>query len=429
MTEVEVIGVIAGLVGILGVGIGTLERLDNIYRDYHDHKNVEELIHELKDRLHSLKEIEKNLSKSSKSCLTRDEQKSAQKLAERFSKKISKLKDIYTKIGKPPESEQACSCFGGPCRKLRLAWKQSKIQQLWGDIDHIQGSLQPFINIANLIMASEARKHQIQNDIPRWLDAPIPTQELDRAHESRTAETGTWLLEHQLYQDWFRRKDSSYQESSGPIKSFLWINGKLGCGKTVLCSTIIESLKGPKWGQQLVLFYFFTCRDDKKRHKSGLLRALLWQLAQNKKTPNGKEALSQLYGEKSFEGQPSNNDLLQTLQVVLGKVEEHVYIIIDALDESLDEDHPSNKEILDLVRDIPTWNLGKIHLLVTGRDDPHIRNYLSLQSREILYLESTSINSDIELFVNSRLQRPEFKKFEIYKSSIKQRLLESAHGS
>ncbi|KIK60845.1 hypothetical protein GYMLUDRAFT_43448 [Collybiopsis luxurians FD-317 M1] len=58
--------------------------------------------------------------------------------------------------------------------------------------------------------------------IRKWFNAPDPSTNFNSALDKRASGTGTWILEHPTYLEW---------KAHG---GRLWIQGKVGSGKTVL---------------------------------------------------------------------------------------------------------------------------------------------------------------------------------------------------
>ncbi|KAK4140015.1 vegetative incompatibility protein HET-E-1 [Dichotomopilus funicola] len=75
-----------------------------------------------------------------------------------------------------------------------------------------------------------------------------------------------WIATKSFYQSWKASMNSS----------FLWLRGRPGAGKSVLCSHIISDLRN----QDLdCSFFFFQARDHVKSTANGFLRSIAWQMA------------------------------------------------------------------------------------------------------------------------------------------------------
>jgi len=85
-------------------------------------------------------------------------------------------------------------------------------------------------------------------NIPRWLAAPDPSPNYQKALKQQQAGTGCWFLDSEKYKNW--KTDDA---------SFIWLYGIPGCGKTILSSAIVQSLfeyctDDP--GKVIAYFYF-----------------------------------------------------------------------------------------------------------------------------------------------------------------------------
>ncbi|KAF2868919.1 ankyrin repeat-containing domain protein, partial [Massariosphaeria phaeospora] len=156
----------------------------------------------------------------------------------------------------------------------------------------------------NLLSNTEQQRRAIID----WFGAQSPSSARNDAQRLRSAHTGEWFLKGDVFSYW----------KSSP-RSILWLNGIPGCGKTVLCSSIIEEVTDLcrlKQGTWLLYFFFeFTTRD--KRIVSIFLRSLLSQIVIQNKEVIGP--ILSLYAEHhgGFQ-QPSDTTLLSTLRETAG---------------------------------------------------------------------------------------------------------------
>jgi hypothetical protein len=108
---------------------------------------------------------------------------------------------------------------------------------------------------------------QHHNDIIRWLDAPDISNNLNQALKTRHPGSGQQLIFGEPYQKW----------KSQP-RSFLWLHGIPGCGKTVLTSTVIEDLRRSQSPSplQTLLYFYFDFTDSRKQSFKNTLRSLIF---------------------------------------------------------------------------------------------------------------------------------------------------------
>lgn len=173
------------------------------------------------------------------------------------------------------------------------------------------------------ILQDTTVKFHLTGAIRAWLKAPDPSSNYNTALSKRESTTGEWFV-----------LSSDFIEWQNQPASVLWLHGDAGCGKTVLCSTIITATKlaGEKGAQSTVLYYFFDFNDPAKQQAYNLLASLVQQLAV--RDPHAQSILERLYDLHEGLQKPTLNQLLSTFgEMVESSNPRHIYIIIDALDE------------------------------------------------------------------------------------------------
>ena len=126
-----------------------------------------------------------------------------------------------------------------------------------------------------------AREIDQRARVAQWLASSDPFTNHHKALQQRHRGTGRWFLESSDFKQW----------KANP-KSFLWLHGIPGCGKTVLSSTIIEHLEQDMTCQLLTYFYF-DFNDKDKQSLDSLLRSLIVQVYQSQ--PDSRQPLEQLW--------------------------------------------------------------------------------------------------------------------------------------
>jgi hypothetical protein len=190
-------------------------------------------------------------------------------------------------------------------------------------------------------------------------------------------------------------------------------------------STIIEQLiRYCQQGLQTALAYFyFDFNDIGKRDTNSLIRSLITQLsAQSDIIPVPLLELynSQPDGTKVID----EENLLGTLRNLILTFH-NVYIILDALDESVD-----CEEILHFINSIHGWDLSRLHLLVTSRQLADIEESLTDLATEKICLQDSKMNEDIILYVADKLENDKsLSKFPPdIRFQIQKKLLEGEDG-
>ncbi|RYP53073.1 hypothetical protein DL768_001850 [Monosporascus sp. mg162] len=340
---------------------------------------------------------------------------------------IRELQDEADKFKqKSADSVQAAARI--TARRVAYPFRQSTLQKLEEDIDaivaHLSLSLQLLQQrdiryvqddigdvkaILNLVRAS-----QISSTVSEWLKSPDATINFNEACKKKHPGTGHWFVQGPHFTAWLQRP-----------KSFLWLRGFAGCGKSVLCSTTIQHTfryrrSNPQIG---IAFFFFAFNDDGKQDASAMLRALVLQLS-NQHDRN-HTILSRLH-DSYRNATPPDQALLDCLRRLVQAFQD-VYIILDALDESPRVKHRGLT--LQVLNDMRAWLEPGLHLLVTSRDEPDIREELGVLLEEIIAMRNDAVDRDIASFVSQHLRdNRRLRKWEEFHNRIESVLTERAKG-
>ncbi|KAF8512685.1 hypothetical protein JB92DRAFT_264466 [Gautieria morchelliformis] len=264
----------------------------------------------------------------------------------------------------------------------------------------------------------EEHDNQHRQNIYKWLEAPDYDSKHWNAAGEREKHTGSWFLQGESCLDW----------KSQP-KSFLWLHGKAGAGKTILCSTIIREISDHSKSDPSVAaaFFYFDFRSKDIRPPN-LLRALIKQLSlKSTKTEATTpfDYLAKLFYNNNGQESPSLEELKSTLKSIIGTFEKNVYIIFDALDEC-QERH----QFLELIKEIHGWNFDTLRLLVTSRYEQDIEKTLRDLVSHQVSMDERLVDSDIRVYVSRRLS--DDNKLSKYsteeKEAIENTLMDGAHG-
>jgi ankyrin repeat domain-containing protein 50 len=152
------------------------------------------------------------------------------------------------------------------------------------------------------------------------------------------------------------------------------------------------------------------------------------------KTTNLPERLEDLYEEcKDGTHKADIPSLIAVLRLLAVADELHdLFIVVDALDECpKDEGKERRNELLDLITEIKSWPTSNIHLLVTSRREPDIKEKLApLLTAPAISLEGSEVGEDIEKHVKNQLATdPKLKGWsDDLKAHIERTLVEKANG-
>jgi ankyrin repeat domain-containing protein 50 len=228
---------------------------------------------------------------------------------------------------------------------------------------------------------------QISINIPDWLNAPDTTIDYNEALAKRYQHTGLWLVQGAAFNEWLSKDNSS-----------LWIDGFAGCGKSVLCSTAIDYIfqhrrSNPRIG---MVFFCFTFTDKSKQDASALLLAFLWQLSSQLKNANAD--LVRLKAEHS-DGTPPLLMLLKCLRQLVQEYDD-VFIIVGESPKGTARD-----QVLDALKSMRKWSLGRLHLFITSRGEPDIRESLVPSLDEDVAMKNEGIGKDFANFISGGLDQ------------------------
>jgi hypothetical protein len=166
-----------------------------------------------------------------------------------------------------------------------------------------------------------------------------------------------------------------------------------------------------------IAYFYFDFSDPQKQIPELMIRSLIFQLLKNcNQVPTTLETLFSAC--ENGRRQPALDNLLEVLhQVVQEPVQS--YLILDALDEC-----SQRAELMNTLESITGWQLEKLHLLVTSRKerDIEVTPENLIEDRNIICLESGSMDIDIQRYVHQRLSSD--KKLEKWQkdSSIAQEI-------
>ncbi|KAE9362799.1 hypothetical protein N431DRAFT_306139, partial [Stipitochalara longipes BDJ] len=253
-----------------------------------------------------------------------------------------------------------------------------------------------------------------KRNILQWLSPVDPSINHEAAMKVRQAGTNDWFLSCKEFEHW---KECE--------KSYLWLSGFPGSGKTILMSTLIDFLQRTVEEESTLLAYFYCdFRSPETRNPLNLAGSLLAQICFKLKSfPASLETAFD--GCKMSQSPYGKRTNLDTITEVLMEIasQHRVTILIDALDEC--ERH---RDMLEFLQRLGTK--GFFNILVSSRDEVHIREALSEFPRMSLEASSTFLERDIASYINHRLSHDrEFRWLkQSFQQTIRERLSLQAKG-
>ncbi|KAI0263284.1 hypothetical protein BC834DRAFT_1034112, partial [Gloeopeniophorella convolvens] len=253
---------------------------------------------------------------------------------------------------------------------------QVVVAQTYSNTEEIKSGLQRVLDNQD-----STKQDDMQSRYRTWLDPPDPSTNHILACKGHHAGTSAWFLEGPIFEAW--RKAGS----------LMWIHGKPGSGKSVLCSTIIQELERLHSEELdvIVAYFYFDFRDSKKQDFRGMLTSLIIQLA----AASGplRASVSRLYSTHgSGLKQPGDDALVQCLKGMLaasGQVT--TYVILDALDECPNNRaSPPRHEILSFLDMLTSVRSSDLRICITSRPEDDIATALRPLALHRVCLEEES---------------------------------------
>ncbi|KAK7414588.1 hypothetical protein QQZ08_012523 [Neonectria magnoliae] len=288
-----------------------------------------------------------------------------------------------------------------------LSFATNLLQQ--SDICRVQDDIEGTKALLNLVRAT-----QVSSGIREWLKAPDATIGFNEAVKKKHPGTGLWFVKGTAFMAWLEKP-----------RSFLWLVGFAGCGKSVLCSTAIQyAFRHRRANQSIAIaFSFFTFNDEGKQDVSAMLRALVLQLSSQ--LDDRHAFLSRLH-DSYRNASPPDPALLDCLQQLVRAFKD-VYIVLDALDESPRDNH--REAMLQVLAELRAWTEPSLHLLVSSRDEVDVREELAALPEEIIKMKNDSVDEDIASFISQHLRtNRRLRKWEEHHAQIETVLTTRAQG-
>ena len=252
--------------------------------------------------------------------------------------------------------------------------------------------------LAHMIEAASSRELTLANkaiEESRWKEhrriqllarlSNVPYAEMHRkAQDLRCPETCGWILNETLYQAWHQSQSSTV----------LCIYGPPGFGKTILVSSLIDSLKPNIMNDATAIAYYYCDYSDSQSLLIGsvigtLIKQLLMRL------PSIPLAIEQHINRAFNYGlqTPSEQNFADLLHSTIGIFDE-VFVVIDGLDTC---ELIAQQSIIDLIKRLVGSDNAIVRILVASRDDLNIS--IPVENFTSMKLSETTVASDIGAYV------------------------------
>lgn len=159
-----------------------------------------------------------------------------------------------------------------------------------------------------------------------------------------------------------------------------------------------------------------------KEDESTMLHALIKQLSVQ--LEDGLADLVQQHNAP-YPG-PSLKVLLEHLRRLIHRFS-HVYIFLDALDESLR--NGPRAQVLDVLDIMQKWDIRQLHFFMTSRDEPDIRKFFDRRAATLIEMQNAGTDEDIANFISGRLNEDRrLRNLLLYHDKIQEALVKRARG-
>ncbi|KAL9078420.1 MAG: hypothetical protein Q9157_002648 [Trypethelium eluteriae] len=223
-----------------------------------------------------------------------------------------------------------------------------------------------------------------------------------KINERSPPETCTWIFRHRDYEEW----------RDAPSNNILWVSGRGGCGKSILVSAIIDTLRTEvEEGRNLLHYFYCDAGDESSKKTEKIHKHLLSQLLEmvektdavgkideaNKVTNKFLQKRTDTKQAKRISSKDSISftEAYQDLARILGQPK--IYLVIDALDECIDLE---KEGLIQSLKDIINYEILGVRLkfLICSRPEPEIEKALNdYSSIDVEGNNSLDIESNVKV--------------------------------
>ncbi|KAG9314842.1 hypothetical protein JVU11DRAFT_3938 [Chiua virens] len=260
---------------------------------------------------------------------------------------------------------------------------------------------------------SKSRRNFTKIDsLLQWFDGLTCDEKYGDFLKMRQPGTCKWLLETSQYNKWKNGQDL-----------FLWLQGKPGAGKTVLATSVIETIKQALQDGEHMAFFYCDFRSEQTTSAAGVMRSILSQLLHKLRDSQGngpdlRQLVDDLVKEKSEDASilKHADRIAPFVSRTATQLDQQPFVVIDALDECQDLE-----SLLSALRELTAC--GGIRLFVTSRplqiikDNLHGLPFISTDRM------AKEVSADIELHVTKEVEGD--RRLRILEEKLKMEICET----
>ncbi|KAL3260405.1 hypothetical protein ABHI18_004610 [Aspergillus niger] len=302
-----------------------------------------------------------------------------------------------------------------PLEDLKEAiYKKEQAVQKWTNLTAALDHRKQAESMLNGIDEAVERLKMIQShtrslqdrEILDWLSTASYSDPQNNTQGHRASNTGNWFLDLPEYKEW--------KITPGKI---CWLYGAVGCGKSVLCSTVIQDIEESCRSDisKNFAYWYFQFSNDETQKVYNMSRSILRQFMPRTLPPS----MISLWDEHHHRGsKPQQQKFADILDIVLESSRGEFFLILDALDECPTTGDDERGSLLQFLEELLKKHQTKIHILATSRPEPDIRS--RLEQYQSVNLES-GLGEDVETFVRAQVAHGRLCEWG---ESVKKRTLE-----
>ncbi|KAI9036894.1 uncharacterized protein KD926_001209 [Aspergillus affinis] len=262
--------------------------------------------------------------------------------------------------------------------------------------------------------------HQVEQ--PKNIFQRLSDYDPDRIHRShlwnRCPNTTEWSVENPAYKAWL----------DGSASPFLWLTGKIGCGKTLVSSTGIQHLKAITQGSRCIVAHFFYSHSNRSKLEArhvfeSYIKQIVGHLDSFQIACPGpiRSFIKRFY--ENDQQIPTFSEIVHEILVPLCHSRPGIIFIMDGLDECY---LLQILEVFEALREISRQRSVKVFL--SGREGLDLPR--AIPSCATINIADDGSNDDLRAFVEwkiqTKLKERQLTENESVLQEIRERLLEKA---
>ncbi|RAK99927.1 uncharacterized protein BO80DRAFT_465655 [Aspergillus ibericus CBS 121593] len=383
---------------IIAFVVQAIDVATEVYRYGKEVKDAHNEIRELFGELFALKAILEQIEKNQQGALGYDPHAPQSMSSKPFQDAMREASTVLKEILDDLESRQAKGTsvwrhLGWPERKAQLKENIARLERLktyfilvmMNDKSLVDRKITSSIDLLT-DMGKEIKlnnQRELQQKVNDWI-CPVDVESTHRrALSLHQSGTGLWFI-NGPFRQWFSGEDGS---------RLLYLQGRSGSGKTVLCATAIEEAQMVAKNMQQpgahVVYFYCSFQHSASQSLANLLGAMLAQLSHSFPEISGE--LNTYFQRKS---PPTPDNLIQLLLKYGSRVLK-LYIFVDAINET-DETDNILKSLMAIME-----RAHNVYVMATSTSPPSTPGKIQLVKET---MKPSSNRDDIRAFVNLQLE-------------------------